>query len=315
MLARAVELAPGFAAARASLRDAIYHAPRDEAMAALDQQLARAPGHLGYRSLKAALLDRSGDYDAAIEIYRAMLADKPDESSVWMTLGHVLKTVGRTPECIAAYRRSVELQANGEAWWSLANIKTFRFDNADIATMRDLLKRPNLEKEARFHIEFALGKALEDRADYADSFAHYAKGNRLRRETISYSPAHLADQRQRAARLFTPEFIAARADWGTPQPDPIFVVGLPRSGSTLVEQILASHPAIEGTMELDDLQRVVRRVDATPPGGRYPRHWPASTKPNLPRSASNISRPAASSARRTRRASSTNCPAISPMSG
>ncbi len=271
MLARAVELAPDFAAIRTSLRDTLYLAPRDEALAAVDEQLARQPGHIGYRNLKAALLERAGDHDGAIAVYRAILDERPAEAGVWMTLGHILKTIGRTAECISAYRRSVALApANGGAWWSLANIKTFRFEPADFETIAKVLARPDLAKEARFHLEFALGKAFEDSCDYARSYAHYAEGNRLRRETISYDPADLADQRRRAARLFTPAFLAARTGSGSPVPDPIFVVGLPRSGSTLVEQILASHPAIEGTTELDDLHRIVRTIDATPPGNLYP---------------------------------------------
>jgi tetratricopeptide (TPR) repeat protein len=217
------------------------------------------PAHPAYRNLKAAILVRVGDYEQAIDIYRAVLADRPEQPKVWMSLGHALKTVGRVAESILAYRTSIaKLPTLGESYWSLANLKTFRFADGDIAAMRARLAG-ELSEEDRFHFEFALGKALEDAADFEGSFRHYAEGNRLRRALIDYDPDDLSDQRRRAGRLFTPDFFARRAG-GHPASDPIFVVGMPRSGSTLVEQILASHPLIEGTMELPDLPTIARRL-------------------------------------------------------
>lgn len=269
MLIRVITLAPGFTAAHDLLRDALYQTPLDGALAELDQHLATQPDHLGYLNLKAGLLDRAGDYEGAIALYRRMLEIRPDDAPVAVVLGNVLQTIGRSQESIEAYRASLRHDpGNGDAWWSLANAKTFRFPAEDRIAMQELLGRTDLPPTDRLQIEFALGKALEDQADYAASFMHYSEGNRLRRAMGHYNQPQIDDQLRRSARLYTPEFFAGRSSAGDFAPDPIFVVGLPRSGSTLVEQILASHSQIEGTMELNDLLRIVRRLDL--PGGRYP---------------------------------------------
>jgi tetratricopeptide (TPR) repeat protein len=178
-----------------------------------------------------------------------------------MSQGHALKTAGRQAESIEAYRRSIELEPSlGEAYWSLANLKTYRFAPAEIEAMATQLARGDLGAEDRLHFHFALGKAMEDAGDHAAAFAHYAEGNRLRRTTLAYDADETTALVRRAQSLFTPDFFASRRGSGAPSPDPIFVVGLPRSGSTLVEQILASHPAVEGTMELPDLLGLVREL-------------------------------------------------------
>lgn len=268
LLIHAIELAPDFTIARQLLMDALVQAPSDEALAELDQRLAGKPDHLGYLNLKANLLDRTGQYDDAIAIYRRMLDVRPD-AVTWITLGNVLQTIGRSAESVDCYRCSIALAPRGgEAWWGLANAKTFAFSAEDVAQLRDLVGLPDLPAVDRLQAEFALGKALEDAGDQAGAFEHYAAGNRLRRGMVRYNQAQMDDQLRRATRLYTADFFAGRAGNGDPSPDPIFIVGLPRSGSTLVEQILASHSQIEGTMELNDLVRTVRRLDL--PGGRYP---------------------------------------------
>ncbi len=274
LLQRALELAPGFVPARHMLAVALYRQARsEEALAEVEQLLTAEPGNIAFRNLQAAILVRIGDYPAAIALYQGVLAEAPDQPKVWMSIGHALKTVGRVPESIEAYRTSIaQLPSLGESWWSLANLKTFRFSDADIAAIEMQLGRGDLGEEDRFHFEFALGKALEDRGDHAASFAHYAEGNRLRRAMIDYDPEDLAGQRARAAALFTPAFFAARPG-GNPAPDPIFIVGLQRSGSTLVEQILSSHKLVEGTMELPDLPAIARRLAGRRlrgEAGRYP---------------------------------------------
>jgi tetratricopeptide (TPR) repeat protein len=269
MLIRVIELAPDFAVARDLLRDALFQTPLDSALTELDERLSRQPDHLGFLNLKAGLLDRAGHYEGAIALYRRMLELRPEDALTNVTLGNVLQTVGRSQESVAAYRESIVRDPKrGEAWWSLANAKTFRFPPEYLLQMQALLALPDLPPADRLQIEFALGKALEDQADYPASFMHYAEGNRLRHATLRYNQPQIDDQLRRATRLYTPGFFAERADAGDVAPDPIFVVGLPRSGSTLVEQILASHSRIEGTMELNDLLRTVRRLDL--PGGRYP---------------------------------------------
>ncbi|MEG3180898.1 tetratricopeptide repeat-containing sulfotransferase family protein [Sphingomonas sp. LT1P40] len=261
LLVRALELAPAFTPARHNLAVVLHRQARsEESLAHVEQLLHEDARNPAYRNLKAALLVRIGDYDAAIDIYRAVLAELPRQPKVWMSLGHALKTVGRVPDSIAAYRTSIEqLPTLGESWWSLANLKTFRFTTDDIAAIEAQLAGAALTPDDRFHFEFALGKALEDAGDYAASFSHYAAGNRQRRALIEYDPEELSDQRRRGEALFTPDFFAARPG-GDPAPDPIFIVGLQRSGSTLVEQILSSHPLVEGTMELPDLPAIARKL-------------------------------------------------------
>jgi len=262
LLRRALELAPGFAAARHNLALALHRQGRsEEAIREIDQLLAAEPAHPSYINLKAAALARLGDYEPSIALYRQVLVAYPAQPKVWMSLGHSLKTVGRQEESIEAYRRCLELQPTlGEAWWSLANLKTFRFTDADRAAMRAAIEVPGLGEEDRFHLEFALGKAEEDAGAYQASFAHYAEGNRRRRALIDYDAAELSRTVDRQIGLFTPEFFAAREGWGAPARDPIFVVSLPRSGSTLIEQILASHSQVEGTTELADIAALATRV-------------------------------------------------------
>ncbi len=273
LLARCLELAPGFDAARHNHALVLYRQNRpSEAIVQVDRLLAAEPGHPAYRSLKAAALAQIGEYDAAIEGYRGVLQDYPVQPKGWMSLGHALKTVGRTDESIAAYRRSLALQPGlGESWWSLANLKTLRFTGADIAVMEGQLRRQDLADDDRLHLHFALGKALEDAGRHAGSFEHYRQGNALRRASLAYDAAETSAHVARSKALFTPAFFAARAGWGADAPDPIFVVGLPRSGSTLVEQILSSHTEVEGTMELPDIASIARRLG----GERRPGEDPA----------------------------------------
>ncbi len=212
--------------------------------------------------LKAAALGRVGDYAQAIRDYETVLQDHPDQPKAWMSYGHALKTVGRGADSIAAYRRTIALLPGlGEAWWSLANLKTLRFSKADIDQMRAQLDRADLGDEDRLHLHFALGKAFEDEARFEDSFAHYLKANTLRRATLDYDPEETTRHLERSKAVFTPAFFAARTGVGCDAPDPIFILGLPRAGSTLIEQILASHSAVEGTMELPDIIALANRLD------------------------------------------------------
>jgi tetratricopeptide (TPR) repeat protein len=173
-----------------------------------------------------------------------------------------LKTVGEQSESVAAYRRAIGINPwLGEAWWSLANLKTIRFDDADVAAMGAALGAADLAPEDRFHLHFALGKALEDCRRYEASFGHYAEANRLRRRRLDYDPDVIADHVDRSIAFFTIDYFS-NLRRGCLAPDPVFIVGMPRAGSTLVEQILSSHPAIEGTAELPDMPAIARRLDA-----------------------------------------------------
>jgi tetratricopeptide (TPR) repeat protein len=262
LLRRALELAPGFTAARANLATVLYRQNRPaEAIELLDALLDEHPENPSHQNLKAAALGRIGGFEEALNIYRQVLDRLPDQAKIWMSYGHVLKTVGRLEEGIAAYRRAIGLApALGEAWWSLANLKTVRLDAADLEAMTIALSAPGRSREDRFHLHFALGKANDDSGEPELAFRHYAEGNRLRRALMSYDPDETSRSVDRSIALFTPAFLAERAGRGSPAPDPIFILGMPRAGSTLIEQILASHPQVEGTMELPDIPALVKRL-------------------------------------------------------
>jgi tetratricopeptide (TPR) repeat protein len=264
LLRRALELAPGFTAARANLATVLYRQNRPaEAIEMLDALLDEQPENPSHQNLKAAALGRIGGFEEALHIYRQVLDRLPDQARIWMSYGHVLKTVGRLDEGIAAYRRAIGLApALGEAWWSLANLKTVRLDVTDVEAMNAALSAPGLSRDDLFHLHFALGKAHDDAGEPEHAFGHYAEGNRLRRELIGYDADETSRGVDRSVALFTPAFFAERKGWGSPAPDPIFILGMPRSGSTLLEQILASHAQVEGTMELPDIPALVKRLGA-----------------------------------------------------
>lgn len=269
LLERCLELAPSFTAARHNYAIVLHRQNKFvEALAQVDAVLAADPGQPASESLKAAILARIGELDGSIEIYERVLASFPGQAKLWMTYGHALKTNSREADSVAAYEKSIALSPSlGEAYWSLANLKTVRFSDAQLAAMRTQLARSDLGAEDRFHLHFALGKGLEDAHLYAESFEHYAAGNKLRREAIRYSPQEMTTHVRRSKALLTHEFFAERGGYGTPAADPIFVVGLPRAGSTLIEQILASHSQVEGTMELPDITAIAKSL--AQPGKPY----------------------------------------------
>jgi predicted Zn-dependent protease len=262
LLTRCLELAPSFAAARHH-RAIVLHRQNKPAAALLEitELLAKDPHNPAYNNLKAAILARIGELQDSIEIYAAILAEYPAQPKIWLSYGHALKTSGRENDSVAAYNKSIELLPSlGEAYWSLANLKTVQFTNEDIAAMRLQLRRADLAVDDQLHLHFAMGKALEDKGEYAASFEHFAQGNQLRRAQLSYQPDEMSTHVRRVKSLYTAQFFADRRDYGAAAPDPIFIVGLPRSGSTLLEQILSSHSQVEGTMELPDIAGIARSL-------------------------------------------------------
>jgi predicted Zn-dependent protease len=262
LLEHCLELAPGFTVARRSFATLLHRVNKSEAaLTQLDILLSRDPRDPSARNMRAAVLARIGDFEGSIAHYEAVLADYPNQPKGWMSYGHALKTVGRVSDSVAAYRKAIEQAPQlGEAYWSLANLKTARFSAEDIAAMEAQLMRNDLDEEDRFHLDFALGKAFEDAKSYEASFKHYALGNALRRTQVDYNADDLTSNVTRAISVFTPAYFAARTGWGCDAPDPIFVIGLPRAGSTLIEQILSSHSQIEGTTELPDIIAMARRL-------------------------------------------------------
>ncbi len=262
LLARCLELAPGFHAARQNYALVLNRCNKHtQALAEIESLLAIEPVNPDYRNLKAAILCRIGDYEPAIAIYIAILDEYPRQARIWMNYGHALKTAGHQDRSIEAYRKGIELDPGfGGAWWSLANLKTFRFSADDLQAMRHQLERPDLDAEHRLHFKFAVGKALEDVGEYAGSFQHYLQGNAIRRSMVPYSADETSARSKRSKRVYSREFFQQRAGCGAEARDPIFIVGLPRAGSTLIEQILSSHSAVEGTMELPEIISITRAL-------------------------------------------------------
>lgn len=275
-LERAVQAAPGFDLARDFLIRLLIQTNRLPEALEHAEALADSPiKSPGYELVRASVLVRLGLQEEAREIYERLLAQHPDQAQVWQNLGHVLKTLGKQADAVHAYRQAVTHQPTmGEAWWSLANLKTVKLDAADVAAMqtalRSLAPRTDERAEDVFHLHFSLGKALEDAKDYAASFRHYDQGNRLRRAMVLHDPDAFAAEVAATAQTFTCAFIAELGPGGCRADDPIFIVGLPRAGSTLVEQILASHSQVEGTMELPDMMVMASRLQSRVDQGEFP---------------------------------------------
>ena len=277
LLERCLELAPGFHLARQNYALALSRRQRfDEALAEIERLLVAEPNNPNYRLLKGSNLVRKGDHGPALELYEAFLSEYPLQSGAQMNYGHTLKTVGRLDESIDAYRTTIRLRPQtGEAYWSLANLKTFRFNDDDIADMQAQIDEEGGDPDDQSHLLFALGKAMEDRKDFNQSFDFYERGNAIRSKRHRHNAQANVFDTVRQIKTLNAEFFAAREGWGSKAPDPIFIVGLPRAGSTLLEQILASHSQVEGTAELPDIIAISRRL------GKKSRKNPASDYPEI----------------------------------
>jgi tetratricopeptide (TPR) repeat protein len=277
LLAAVLKLAPDYLAARADHANVLarrhkYVEAREQALILLQAD----PRNPDYRSLYATALVGLGEHAQAIGLYRELLAEVSAPAAVAdvnLWLAHSLKTVGRRQEAIEAYRAAAAARPDfGDAWWSLANLKTYRFTDDEIARMRAAEQASGTTSVDRCHLCFALGKALEDRRDYGESWDFYARGNALKRAASRYRPQIMETNTRLQRQVCTREFFAARAGWGVPHRDPIFIVGLPRSGSTLLEQILASHPQVEGTQELPEIHRYTVELRGPGPDLDDPRY-------------------------------------------
>jgi hypothetical protein len=215
-----------------------------------------------------------GQHERAIELYRALLPGARQPAELHLSIAHSLKTLGQQAPAIAEYHAAAAAREGfGDAWWSLANLKTYRFSDAELEQMRDAATAPATGAVDRYHLCFALGKAFEDREQYGASFEHYARGNVLKRAASRYRPEVIELNTRLQSEVCTRELFARHQGDGAPAADPIFIVGLPRSGSTLIEQILASHSKVEGTHELADIPRMVAELqgrDWQPEDPRYP---------------------------------------------
>jgi tetratricopeptide (TPR) repeat protein len=264
LLVRCLELAPSFAAARynyALLLQRREDSPR--ALIEIEKCLEADPDRPGYRNLAAVILGRVGEFARASEMYARLLAEYPDQARVWLSYGHVLKTEGRQQEAIDAYRACIERDPQlGEAYWSIANLKTFQFEQSDLSAMKQQMEDSSLSDKERWHLHFALGKAYEDTADYEESFRHYADGNALYLANHTYDADYITTRTERLMSGFSRDYFEKRKGLGSTAPDPIFIIGMPRAGSTLLEQILSCHSAIEGTSELPDMITLAQQLRA-----------------------------------------------------
>lgn len=262
LLKRAVAIAPEFAFARFELVKLLHRLHEfPDALSDCDRLLAQDDRNPLFRQMKARVLASVGEQREALAIRCELAEENPGWAELWIACGDSFRALGSAEESIAAYRRAIAVRPScGLAWWSLANMKTFRFPADDIAAMQDQLERPEIAEEDRIDLLFALGKAQEDMGHYDRSFENYAKGNAARRARMNHDWAATSSQLVKERALFTPDFFRARRNAGCDKQGPIFVVGRPRSGSTLVEQILASHSAIEGTAELPYIVDLVREL-------------------------------------------------------
>lgn len=258
-----LERAPSFALGRFGLAMVLVHDHRiPPALEQIDVLLADEPDRYEYLNLKADALGRLGLFEAAAECLARIVALRPGDGAAWSNYGHILRTLGQRDACEDAYKRAIATGMGvGEAYWGLANLKTLKFDDADIQAMRDQSQRAEAASPDRTSLLFALGKALEDRAAYADAFAAYDEANASQRARAPYDAKERTEAVRRARAVFTPDFLSMRQDFGRSDSDPIFILGMPRSGSTLVEQIVASHSRVEGTMELVELLAITKRLE------------------------------------------------------
>jgi len=240
----------------------------------IDKLLSSDPGNRAFRTTHAAILMGLGRHDEALPIYQQVLAETPRDPDLHLSIAHALKTLNRTPEAMNSYRAAAAIRPSyGEAYWSFANLKRYPFTDGEVATMRAEEARSQVEPADHYHLCFALGKALEDRGQYEEAFHYYEAGNALKKSETRYKPASIEYNTSIVKETFTAEFFAARRGWGCQTPGPIFIVGLPRSGSTLIEQILASHSQVEGTMELSNIPRLVQSLQGRDNYDSYKKFW------------------------------------------
>jgi tetratricopeptide (TPR) repeat protein len=231
------------------------------------------PHNMSYRTTYATICMGFGHHEKALPLYQEVLSQAPKDPELHLSIAHTLKTLGRTEEAIGSYRAAASVRPSfGEAYWSLANLKTYRFTDAELERMRSEEAHEKIALADRYHLCFAIGKALEDRAQYAESFRYYERGNALKKTECLYRPESLERIANLQKSLCTREFFAARRGFGCDSAAPIFIIGLPRSGSTLIEQILASHSMVEGTMELADIPRLVQDLQGRETQGSIPRY-------------------------------------------
>jgi tetratricopeptide (TPR) repeat protein len=275
LLAAVLELVPTHRSARLEYAQVLVELHRNaEAQRELERLLREDPAHrLEYQGLYATACAGMGEHERAIALYEELLQGTPADADTHLSIGHAHKTVGRRDAAIKSYRCAAAARAGfGDAYWSLANLKTYRFTEDERRAMETLERDPARSTIDRIHLCFALGKAAEDEGSFREAFDYYARGNELKHATSRYEPKIIEDNTKRQKEVCTAQFFAAAGSHGVTDASPIFIVGLPRSGSTLIEQILASHSSVEGTQELPHIQQTVAALRGRDPDPREPRY-------------------------------------------
>ncbi len=269
MLRDTIKLEPRFFGAYIDLSRELMEADElEECQAVLQTAIKLQPELALPYALLGYLHIRAGRFEEAAEVFKTALEKQADHGASLAGLGLALKTIGRQEDAVETYRDCIKaFPAFGDAYWSLANLKTYRFSDDEIATMEEKVDDESLIEERRANFNYALGKAYEDRGNYDQAFDRYDRGAKLRRSNESYDPLVLSTAHDEIIKTITPEVLQLNKGHGDPDPAPIFIVGLPRSGSTLIEQILASHSQVDGTHELPELPRIIDAMNLQKPNG------------------------------------------------
>jgi tetratricopeptide (TPR) repeat protein len=272
LLRRLLEISPRLTAERWKLTRLLFGQKRFKTvLAELETLLEAEPENLDYLGLKADALLHSAAPRGCADFCETVLTRHQPTYRLLLAYGNALKEIGRAPESAAAFRRAIDLHPRrGGAWWSLSNLKVEKLHDAEVERLAALARDSGAKDKDRMYLHFALGHGLEQRGDVAGAFASYETANRLRRASISYQPHAIEEEVAAAKAVYSRAFFAARSRQGAPSAAPIFILGMPRAGSTLVEQILASHSQVEGTSELKLISNLAKRLDA-----KHPRGYPA----------------------------------------
>jgi tetratricopeptide (TPR) repeat protein len=275
LLARCLKIAPDYHLARVNY--AAVLAKQDQCTEALEQVAIlekNLPGHTSHQIVKASIFARLAKYQEAVDLYQTLTTRISNQPSLWNSQGHALKTIGRKDDAVKCYQTAIiNSPLDGEAYWNLANLKTYQFGEIEIDNLKAICARKDLQPKDEAQMCFALGKALEDQGQYTDSFGFYQRGNALKKEEYQYDAERTSRQVDKYIEFFSAEQVASLRGKGHPSNAPIFILGLPRSGSTLLEQILASHSLVDGTKELTHILAIVRQLsgrDAFAESAAYP---------------------------------------------
>jgi tetratricopeptide (TPR) repeat protein len=270
LLESCIEIHPKHEAARAEFVQLLSKLGKfSHAKQHAERLLNAHPNNHQYIAAKASAMVGVGEVEQAITLYQQVIGERNDLPGIQLLLGHAYKASGNIAQAVASYQQAYNIRADfGDAYWSLANTKTYRFTDSELTLMQTQLEKVDIEQDDKAHLEFALAKAYEDRKQFDIAFSYYQNGNAIKNQRKLYSQTKMSEQIEAQKSVFTADFFKAHQNLGDQNPDPIFIVGLPRAGSTLLEQILASHSQVDGTMELHNVMGLAARLSGSNSG--YP---------------------------------------------